>query len=382
MHKIRTFLAFLICSTLLINFATVLATEPGYTRLEYSTVVEPTIDGEWTSADEWTDAGPTDIDSNVYFRSTFTMVSMDPITVNSNFIVEILNDDTNDAGDYLQICIDGLLNGGSAPQTDDFKIEVTGHGSPTVYQGDGSGWTVVTPEAGDLVFAESLTDSPMSSASHWIAEVTISKSSGVIQMAEQWGLLIEVYDETNDITEAWPPTDSDVPDTWGLNDYTMDAYTGGEPEPEEPEPEPEEPEPEPEEPEPKPEEPEPEPEEPENEAPTASFTYAPASPQVNDTITFDASGSSDSDGEIVSYSWNFGDGTTSTAENPTHSYDEEGSYTVTLTVTDDGGLTDDTSKSITDVVIPEFSSYAIVTVAMTVVLMLGIHFRKKMGKEN
>ncbi|MFZ7138537.1 MAG: PKD domain-containing protein [archaeon] len=360
MHKKRTFLAFIICSTLLINFATVLATESGYTRIEYMTVTEPVIDGAWTSEDEWTDAGPTDIDSCVYFRSTYTMVSMDPIEVNSNFIVESLNDDTDDAGDYLKICIDGLLDGGSAPQADDFKIEIIGHGTPTVYQGDGSGWTAVTPEAGDLVFAESLTDSPMSSAAHWIAEFTLSKSKGLIQMGEQWGLLIEVYDETNDATEAWPPTDSDVPDTWGLNDYTMDPYEGDEPEPEEPEPE------------------EPEPE---NVAPTASFTYSPASPQVNDTITFDASGSNDSDGEIVSYSWDFGDGTTSTAESPTHSYDKEGSYTVTLTVTDDGGLTDDTSKTITDVVIPEFSSYAIVTAAMTVVLMLGIQYRKKMGKD-
>ncbi len=237
MYKKKIFLAFLICSILLINFATVWAPDPAYERLEYSTVVEPTIDGAWTSADEWTDAGPTDIDSEVYFRSTYTMVSMEPIVVNSNFIVEILNDDTNDAGDYLIICIDGTPDGGSAPQADDFKIEVTGHGTPTVYQGTGSGWTAVTPEAGDLVFAESITDSPMSSTPHWIAEFTLTKSAGLIQMGQTWGLLIEAYDETSGDTWAWPPANPDDPDTWGLNNFTMDPYAGGEPE--EPEPEPE-----------------------------------------------------------------------------------------------------------------------------------------------
>jgi PKD repeat protein len=89
------------------------------------------------------------------------------------------------------------------------------------------------------------------------------------------------------------------------------------------------------------------------EPPEASFMYSPPDPLVNDTITFDASGCSDADGTIVSYSWDFGDGDTSTNQNPTHAYDQEGSYVVTLTVTDDDGLTDTTTASIADV-IPEF----------------------------
>lgn len=45
----------------------------------------------------------------------------------------------------------------------------------------------------------------------------------------------------------------------------------------------------------------------------------------------------DYDGTIVSWSWDFGDGNTSTQQNPTHTYSENGDYNITLTVTDDSG---------------------------------------------
>lgn len=60
---------------------------------------------------------------------------------------------------------------------------------------------------------------------------------------------------------------------------------------------------------------------------------------VNSPITFDGSGSSDADGAIVSYLWNFGDSTTGTGVSPTHSYTIAGNYTVILTVTDNESLT-------------------------------------------
>jgi len=55
--------------------------------------------------------------------------------------------------------------------------------------------------------------------------------------------------------------------------------------------------------------------------------------------------STDGDGTIASRTWNFGDGTTSTVKNLQHTYPHPGMYTVTLTVTDDGGLT--SSKNVT-----------------------------------
>ena len=62
---------------------------------------------------------------------------------------------------------------------------------------------------------------------------------------------------------------------------------------------------------------------------------------------FDASSSSASEGEIDTYDWELGDGVSSDGESPTHSYAEEGTYEVTLTVIDEHGGTDTATESIT-----------------------------------
>jgi hypothetical protein len=67
------------------------------------------------------------------------------------------------------------------------------------------------------------------------------------------------------------------------------------------------------------------------------------------TIRFDGSGSYDPNGIIASYSWNFGDGYNGSGIRPTHSYSNEGTYVITLTVTDNNGLTDtDTTTATID----------------------------------
>jgi PKD repeat protein len=76
-----------------------------------------------------------------------------------------------------------------------------------------------------------------------------------------------------------------------------------------------------------------------NELPIASFMATPPVGAETDPITFDASASTD-DGWIVSYEWDFDDGTTSTGKVVQHTYSAVGTYTVTLTVIDNEGGTD------------------------------------------
>jgi len=84
-----------------------------------------------------------------------------------------------------------------------------------------------------------------------------------------------------------------------------------------------------------------------NQAPTASFTASPTSGIVPLEVAFDASNSSDSDGSIISYVWDFRDGATGTGQTINHTFSSIGSYNVRLTITDNEGATDSTTKTIT-----------------------------------
>ncbi|WP_313897299.1 PKD domain-containing protein [Bacillus cereus group sp. BfR-BA-01380] len=59
--------------------------------------------------------------------------------------------------------------------------------------------------------------------------------------------------------------------------------------------------------------------------------------EENSAIQFKSESSKAEDRKIVSYLWDFGDGNTSTEENPTHAYEKEGTYTATVTMKDDKG---------------------------------------------
>lgn len=72
----------------------------------------------------------------------------------------------------------------------------------------------------------------------------------------------------------------------------------------------------------------------------------PIGPSVRPIVTFDASGSVDTDGQIVSYVWNFGDGQTSTGSNVQHTYAAFGWFTVTLTVTDNLGANNTSTREL------------------------------------
>lgn len=80
----------------------------------------------------------------------------------------------------------------------------------------------------------------------------------------------------------------------------------------------------------------------ENQPPVANFTYD----RDGLTVTF-TDASTDSDGSVVGWAWTFGDGGTSTEQNPTYTYAAGGTYSVSLTVTDNDGAKDTASKPIT-----------------------------------
>ena len=80
-----------------------------------------------------------------------------------------------------------------------------------------------------------------------------------------------------------------------------------------------------------------------NQAPTAVF----ASPFCSLlACSVNGSGSTDPDGSIVSYSWDFGDGLTATGPTPSHTYSAGGTYNITLTVTDNQGATATAGRSV------------------------------------
>lgn len=102
---------------------------------------------------------------------------------------------------------------------------------------------------------------------------------------------------------------------------------------------------------------------PANVAPSASFTFDCTGLTCGFT-----DGSTDSDGTVASHAWNFGDGETATAEDPSHTYEAGGTYTVSLTVTDDDGATGSTSQSVT-------------VSSGTVTISLSVHAYKEKGAQ-
>ncbi|MEM9921029.1 MAG: PKD domain-containing protein, partial [Bacteroidota bacterium] len=93
-----------------------------------------------------------------------------------------------------------------------------------------------------------------------------------------------------------------------------------------------------------------------NKPPTADFTASTTSGEAPLPVRFDASASSDEDGDELSFQWDFGDGNTATGEKVDHLYQSAGSYTVTLLVSDQ----EDEASSSLSIVVSEPSNYVII----------------------
>ena len=190
------------------------ATEPGYDIIEaYSAgdvVIDGQNDGDWDPSICWFE----NVTSNCTFA--YKMASQSPY-----FMAYIIDspDNTDDAGDIWQICLDGTSAGGDAPTTDCNKIEIVGHTTLTVYEGDGSDWVVMT--GADVQWAESQQTTNIWGETvdeHYVLEIKADKGTLGAWGANPppHGLRIAMYDESTDTWTAWPPTSADVPDEWGI----------------------------------------------------------------------------------------------------------------------------------------------------------------------
>jgi PKD repeat protein len=83
-----------------------------------------------------------------------------------------------------------------------------------------------------------------------------------------------------------------------------------------------------------------------NQIPSAS-AGGPYSARVNDAVTFSAGGSTDPDGDTLTYAWTFGDGATGSGVSPTHTYTAANTFTATVTVSDGRGGTQSASAQVT-----------------------------------
>ena len=113
--------------------------------------------------------------------------------------------------------------------------------------------------------------------------------------------------------------------------------------------------------------------------PRAAFTYSPPIPIVGKAVTFDAS-SSTPDGSIISYSWDFGDGTVGpTTMGANHTYTKAGNYNVTLTITDNEGLTDTETKivSVKEAPPADIVPYVAAVLMLMVVIAVVVYVKTK-----
>ncbi|MCW4034658.1 MAG: hypothetical protein NWF03_04775 [Candidatus Bathyarchaeota archaeon] len=217
--------------------AIVNAAKAGYEALNYVELTDCVVDGAWTTSDEWTDASSYQLDGdlNVVFRLKY--LSAYPDYVYEYYLIEFIDDTTNDAEDYIQICyeaaadVGGTIPGGSTPQTDCKRWDYVGHDVSgfAYYVGDGSAWVASQGYDWevDINIVDSFGTSPESDTPHLIVEVMIEHLTYSIG-TPQW-IRIAAYDASNDAAgvQSWPESSVDVPDDWGLSTAVQGSIPEG-----------------------------------------------------------------------------------------------------------------------------------------------------------
>jgi len=221
------------CLMLFVLAGTVRAYNAEYTHTNYMSNDKPTADGTYIVDEEWMSSGTQTFGTNGMFNDEWCM----PSGVWACLLIET-EDGTDDAEDQWVICYDSTdeggetdPDGGTAPQTNDYKLVITGHGtSATVewYKGTGTDWALTTtPDSAVFEYGQSLTTTPRIEADHYVLELCIEKTDttmGTTVMGYNWGQFVSYYDG-GDGLQQWPPTpaSADVPDSWGYIVYEMAA---------------------------------------------------------------------------------------------------------------------------------------------------------------
>ena len=220
----------IILCLLLMSPAFVNAYLSGYEYTDYEASQTHTEDGKWTTTSEWTDAMAI---PNLVFGFSWMASWTYPSDIVQHFIIEVFTDNTNDTGDIVRVCYDTAANGGTAPQSDDIKIELVGDkpSGLTLYKGNGTGWAKFTGwTATDAALGVGFSSSPLNSNSHLIVEFMIDKSTIADVSGSGYApwIYLSAYDAGNSAagTKSWPPattSSADVPNSWGSETGTTSA---------------------------------------------------------------------------------------------------------------------------------------------------------------
>jgi hypothetical protein len=220
----------LLCSSLLlISVGTVKANNASYTITEYWGAAV-TVDGKWTSADEWHDTTVQQLGASTnQGKWEYKVASADYVVFDFMLLVEFA-DSTNDAGDVWQLCV-GTASTNTNPAATDSKFEITGHTTLTTYVGTGTAWSS-TANLASFKWKDTITTSPHDPANHYVLELDFDKGVtawGVVAPPDE--IRIAYYDASNPSQGwvSWPPASTaDNPNSWGtIGDYSMAAAPEG-----------------------------------------------------------------------------------------------------------------------------------------------------------
>lgn len=200
-----------VCSILA---GTVIAAKEGYQFQIFNGGIVST-DGAVSPETEWDDSYKDFLYDGWTMSTNFFRCKWQGAPVEA-WLIEILTDTTPDAGDNYKMCVDTALDGATAPQTDDFKIDWTG-GTTTCYHGTGTAWGSSTAVVGtDVIIATSIAASPASATQHRIIEIYLDKA-GAFAMGMSNNMYMEYTDASTGKTYKWPPmSNPDVPNDQGV----------------------------------------------------------------------------------------------------------------------------------------------------------------------